>query len=257
MKNHFTTILNCRYKTPQDVADCVQRLGNQLMRKGSQGYDKFGAIPIIDAARAQANQFSQSYCLNTAITLMDVVLSANRNHEKQVKPHIERLRQGDYGKLTLSELKTLIAESVYHQFIWHHADEKKFLLLKELVDAFLSLPTPTGCTDYERLKSWAESASLSNRREDPIGRIRNFGIASFQHLRIAFGVPTVKPDKRVKQVLKIEFGARLNDEHAIAAVEEIAKYVEVEPILIDQIFVKYGSGYYKNRLDTSCSTAPC
>jgi uncharacterized protein (DUF2164 family) len=62
---------------------------------------------------------------------------------------------------------------------------------------------------------------------------------------MTFGVDTVKPDLRVKEVLDFEFNTkRLSDENAIKAVEQIAKIANLKTITIDQIFVKYGSGYY-------------
>ena len=80
--------------------------------------------------------------------------------------------------------------------------------------------------------------------KDYPGSIPNLGIATFQHLRLTFGIDTVKPDQRVREVLCNEFGANLSAKNAILAVEEIATITGKEVKMIDQIFVKYGSGYY-------------
>ncbi len=62
---------------------------------------------------------------------------------------------------------------------------------------------------------------------------------------MVFGVDTVKPDQRVKEVLDYEFGIqKLNDENAIKAVEQIATIANLKVITVDQIFVNYGAGYY-------------
>jgi hypothetical protein len=54
-----------------------------------------------------------------------------------------------------------------------------------------------------------------------------------------------KPDRRVKDVLKREFNLRLSDDKSILIVERMAEIEGVTPLLIDQIFVKYGSGHYR------------
>lgn len=89
---------------------------------------------------------------------------------------------------------------------------------------------------------------MSNYQNDKIGKIYNVAVATFQHLRMVFGVDTVKPDQRVKEVLSYEFGLpKLSDQKAIQAVEQIAKITNHKVITIDKILVKYGSGYYNQK----------
>ena len=59
-----------------------------------------------------------------------------------------------------------------------------------------------------------------------------------------FGINTSKPDQRVLEVFKNEFGVKLNQKNAILAIEKIADICKCNPLLIDQVFVNYGSGYY-------------
>ena len=95
---------------------------------------------------------------------------------------------------------------------------------------------------------WARNADVLNYEADVIGRIPNIGIATFQHLRMVFGIDTVKPDQRVKEVLVKEFELRkLSDKKAIKAAEQIASITKLKVITIDQIFVKYGSSYYNQK----------
>jgi hypothetical protein len=243
------SILNYRHKTPAEVAAMVRTLGDFPMRQSSHGFELYGSVPIIEAARCQAERFlSQQSYRNAAIALMDVVLAANRDYNKQVEPHVTRMRKA-WPQLTLAELKNWIDASDYVQFkdIWGHKDQKKFAVLGALVDAALALPTKPGWSDYDRLHAWAMNASLTDRLNDPLGRIRNVGVATFQHLRMTFGVDTVKPDQRVREVLDVEFGARLLPDLTVIAVEEIAKHSGMKVIEIDQIFVKYGSGYFAKK----------
>lgn len=98
------------------------------------------------------------------------------------------------------------------------------------------------------LISGGTAADLQNYKEDIIGSIPNVAIATFQHLRMVFGVDTVKPDQRVKEVLQYEFGLpKLPDKVAISIVEKIAAVLGLQVITVDQIFVKYGSSYYNQR----------
>ena len=107
--------------------------------------------------------------------------------------------------------------------------------------------------DFALLNSWAQNASLSNKNKDIIGSLPNIGIATYQHLKMVFGVETIKPDQRVKEVLDFEFGIeKLNDFNSILAVEQMAKIINLNVLTLDQIFVKYGSGYY-NKVNSKLS----
>ena len=100
-------------------------------------------------------------------------------------------------------------------------------------------------SDFDYLNKWAKNIDINNYKTDPIGKIPNVGIATIQHLRMIFGVNTIKPDQRVKQVLKFEFGIeKLSDLKVIIAMEQIAKITNLDVLFLDQMFVKYGSGYY-------------
>lgn len=35
---------------------------------------------------------------------------------------------------------------------------------------------------------------------DPVGKLQNVGVATFQHLRMTFGKDTMKPDQCVKEI---------------------------------------------------------
>ena len=95
------------------------------------------------------------------------------------------------------------------------------------------------------MNKWGATADLLNYKTDIIGSLPNVAIATFQHLRMVFGVDTIKPDQRVKEVLDFEFGlSRLSDVNTIKAVEQIAEISNFKVITIDQIFVQYGLSYY-------------
>lgn len=109
-------------------------------------------------------------------------------------------------------------------------------------------------TDYELMNNWAKNANIVTIKTDLIGKIPNIAVATFQHLRMSFGIDTVKPDQRVKEVLEYEFKIpKTNSINYILVIEQIAKISGFKVIEIDQIFVKFGSGYYNKtnqKLDT-------
>jgi len=226
------------------------------MRKSSHGFNDYGTMKIIDAAKEQAKRFLENENKeDVAIRVMSVVLGANRNWEKQVQPHLDRMKK-EFPKLTFKDLKNMLSEKDYVQFkeVWGHKDKKKYDVLTALIDRILTFENPNSALDdFGIMKKWAYDAKLSDRKEDRLGSIPNIGIATFQHLRMAFGVDTIKPDQRVKEVLDKEFDAKLSSEKAILAVEEIARITEHKIIEIDQIFVKYGSGYYKPASSEGCT----
>ena len=235
-----------KYKTAQEIKGIVKRLENSLMTKYSHGYENYGAIKIICAAKKQAENFKNEEGRNAAIIVVEVVLAANRNFKRQVGENIQKIRE-KYPSLTFEKLNRMLDKMDYKEFkeVWGHKDEKKYNTLKALVEEILKIKKNNPkLNDFETMKMWAEKSDRKNRKNDRLGCIPNVGLATFQHFKIAFGVDTVKPDKRVREVLSKEFGAKLSPEKAIDAVEEIAKITGYKVIEIDQIFVKYGSGYY-------------
>ncbi|MES2017763.1 MAG: hypothetical protein V4484_14830 [Pseudomonadota bacterium] len=49
--------------------------------------------------------------------------------------------------------------------------------------------------------------------------------------------------------MRREFNLRLSDEKSILVVERMAEIEKATPLLIDQIFVKFGSGHYSAHSD--------
>ena len=234
-------------KSDAQIKEIIERLGNALMAPKSHGYEKYVGKRIVEAAEEQMTELQDSQ-KNAAIAVMGVVLGANRDWQRQVAKHLVRMRADEAIKnITFRQLLDKLQATNYKDFksIWGHSDEKKFDTLKSLVEQILIFgAVHPELNDVALMKEWAGTAKLENRTNDLLGRLKNVGIATFQHLRMTFGVDTVKPDQRVKEVLKNEFGIRPSPEKAIFAVEEIARITGNRVYVIDQIFVKYGSGRY-------------
>ena len=223
------------------------------MKEGSHGYNDYKGLSILDASTKQLEKWTQ--VRNAAIAVLGVILGANRNWERAVQPNLEKIKSGPHKNMTFDALQNLIRTHDYVEFatIWGHKDAKKYETLSNLVSAILKLKEKNQkLSDYELMKNWADGAKIDKKNTDSIGSIKNIGLATFQHLRLTFGVDTVKPDQRVMDVLRREFenipalSCRLSPGQAITKVEEIAEITHRRVALIDQIFVKYGSGYYLN-----------
>lgn len=229
----------------------INRLGDHKLTATSHLYPFMGEIKIIDASKRHTQEFNSIALTKPAIGLIEVVLSANRSYVRHVQHHIIRLSSSD-----ISSFRDLInrierdGEQQFYSF-WGPKDPKKFRVLIDILQAIQNLKTqyPEAQNDYELMNCWASHIDLANYTEDIIGSIRNVAIATVQHLRMTFGVNTVKPDLRVKEVLRNEFNLGfLSDIKAIQAVEQISTISGLSALMLDQIFVNYGSGYY-NRVE--------
>lgn len=232
-----------------EIKNKITKLGQCLMRKNSHGF-KNSEEKILDAAKDQIKKLEAKK--NAAIAIIGIVLGANRKWETQVKCHIEKLKK-IHPNLTFNDLQIKFAEMDWKQFqqFWGHRDEKKYYALVNLVSQILEYSKKNpGINDLDLMKQWVREFDLemlhpkNSQYKNYPGSVPNLGIATFQHLRLTFGIDTVKPDQRVREVLCKEFGMKLSAKNAILAVEEIAEITGEKVKMIDQIFVKYGSGYY-------------
>jgi hypothetical protein len=242
-KNPFDII---KYKNKSEIISIVTDLGNMPLTKTSHDFKELVPIKIIDAAKMTSENYLKYGKERPALAIIEVILAAHRDFANAVKPHINRLEQE--GLTSLDELSEILNSKTRNEFFdyWGHHDNKKYETLTEVLKRIqlLKISNPEIKGDYAILNHWAKTANLK-LKEDVIGSIENIGVATFQHLRMSFGVDTVKPDQRVKEVLRYEFEInKLADLSAILAVEQIAEIMNMRVLMIDQIFVKYGSGYY-------------
>lgn len=238
--------------TKEKIIEKMNKLGEARLTPTSHLHHKYGEEKIIDAARKYSKEYSDSAGARPAVRLIEVVLAANRNYVKAVKPHVDRIEKTTDLK-TFDQLIDLVEKSKKEDFFyfWGHKDEKKYNVLKSILIKIETLRKkyPDSKDDFELMKNWAENVDLKNYENDIIGQIRNVALATIQHLRMTFGHDTVKPDQRVKEVLELEFNQpKLNNVNTVLAVEQIAKLSDLRTLEIDQVFVNYGAGYY-NRLE--------
>ncbi len=237
------------YKNENEISSIVENLGSQVLTKTSHTYSTYGQITILEAAKRSAINYSNRAKEKPAIIIIEIILAANRNYNKVVEPKIKNIEKNYPDLKSIEQLKNLMERKTEEEFFefWGHKDKKKYNTLLLVIERFKSLKEKYKdiYDDYEVIKKWAETANKLDVKNDIFGSIPNISIATFQHLRMNFGIDTVKPDQRVKEVLETEFNTgKINDLNGIIAVEQIASITKYKVIEIDQIFVKFGSGYY-------------
>ncbi len=235
--------------TKEKIVEILERIGKEPLTKTGHGFEIYGNISIKEAAEKSTSDYTNKYQTKPAIGILSVVLAANRNYNKVVEPNLRRIETEKPNLKTFDQLSVILKEKTQEEFytFWGHKDGKKYKTLKNILLAIEQLrekyPNVEG--DFALMNTWANDADLSNYNNDLIGKIPNIAIATFQHLRMVFGVDTVKPDQRVKEVLDYEFNLpRLSNINVIKAVEQIAEITNSRVITIDQILVKYGSSHY-------------
>lgn len=240
------------YISKEEILKKLEELGSKELTKTGHGFSTFGRIPIIQSAEKSTTSYSNKSKEKPAIRLIEVVLAANRNYNKVVEPNVKKIEEQQPNLKNFSELNELIENQSQNDFysFWGHKDEKKYRTLKNILNKIeqLKKDNPLISDDFTLMNNWGTKADLSGYKTDIIGAIPNVGIATFQHLRMVFGVDTIKPDQRVKEILDYEFGlGKLSDINTIKAVEQIAEIAESKVITIDQVFVQYGSSYYNQQ----------
>lgn len=232
------------------VKQILNRISQSNLKENSHLFPDYGAIKILDAAEdcLTNGKKEDSY---PAIIFLRVVLAANRNYNKHVRKNIERI-QTEYPQLkSFEELDNLINSMSTNDFykLWGHKNLRKYNVLKNLLKATETLRSKYQIEDdFSLMKTWAENVDIKKLRNDEIGKIKDVALATVQHLRMDFGIDTVKPDQRVIEVLEREFvHKQVSQKKAIQLVEELSRISGIKTRTIDLILVNYGSGYYDNR----------
>ncbi len=234
----------------ETIVRIIERLKSAKLTETWHGYSDYGNKTIGEIiTKIDIESYTQSTKESPAVKLIDIVLAANRNYNKHVEPNIKRIKK-EYPDLKhFSQLEKLLESRSKEEFfkIRGHRDHKKYQTLKDILSIIpiLKEKYPHAKDDYELIKNRAKDYDVSKHGEDIIWMIKNIGIATAQHIRMNFGIPTAKPDQRVQEVLNHEFWLKVNKIQAIKEIEKISQLTWISVFELDQMFVKYGSSYYK------------
>jgi len=201
------------YKNENEICSIVEELGSQVLTKTSHTYNTYGPITILEAAKKSAQKYSNKAKEKPAIVLIDIILAANRNYNKVVEPNIRKIEENHPELRSIEQLENLLNQKTKEEFFkfWGHKDLKKYNTLRSILEKIKELKKRYNeiSDDYDIINKWAQNANILEVKKDIIGLIPNISIATFQHLRMNFGVDTVKPDQRVKEVLETEFNTAI------------------------------------------------
>jgi hypothetical protein len=231
----------------------VREIGKKPLTRTSHAFSVYKKeIPIFKAATLFTKEYCKTAKSHPAIRLIEVVLAAHRNYNKHVFENFKRLMKDEVKTFDqLIEKKSRLSKTEFYSW-WGPRDQQKYKVLSAVLAKVPALRNryPSAKNDFHLMNSWAKDVDLNNLKKDIIGGIRNIGTAIVQHLRMVFGANTVKPDQRVKEVLMYEFDlGKVNDLAVIEQIEHISKVTGYSALLIDQVFVNFGSGYYTSKQD--------
>ncbi|MEM3694039.1 MAG: hypothetical protein QXI39_08495 [Candidatus Bathyarchaeia archaeon] len=119
--------------------------------------------------------------------------SIGLNYFTAVVPKVEEFSKNFVENGRLRNLKDLAKINIDElRKVWRN---KRSWVIAKNIASYLSTPNED---DKSALRTWARNASLERWKKDPIGRIKEVGLITFQYLRMMGGVDTVMPDKIVK-----------------------------------------------------------
>jgi hypothetical protein len=174
---------------------------------------------LVNALRQLSVRVSsdQAYARQPALRVIDCVLSLNRNYDRFVVPRLDRFQQNFPHICSVSdlasEIKVYASPSDFVRRTLNYNDEGRADTLANVVSWLVTISSNgSRATQLANLENWARNAPYD---EYKTLRIRGFGLAGLQYLRILFGANTTKPDLRIRQwVGKVV-------EHPVSAVEAL------------------------------------
>jgi hypothetical protein len=234
----------------EKVKQKLLRIANSNLKENSHLFRDYGPIPIKIASEHCIENVKKED-LYPAIILLRVVLAANRNYNRHVRKNLDRIKTNYPNLKSFKDLTRIVkskSQSEFYEF-WGHKNLRKYNVLINLLEAIELIRSRFNIEDdFELMNRWAHDVNINNLNEDEIGKIKDVALATVQHLRMDFGIDTVKPDQRVIEVLEREFVYKnVSQKKAIHLVEELSELSGISIRKIDMILVNYGSGYYDNR----------
>jgi len=117
------------------------------------------------------------------------------------------------------------------RYLWGYHHWRRAQELRGLVAYFRERRV----TDLAALKEWAATTTS----EDFIGHIKGLGTAVYHGLVMRLGVETVKPDVHILRFVAGAVGRPVNEPEAVAALEEVAKRLDLSPRTLDWSIWEY------------------
>jgi hypothetical protein len=160
-----------------------------------------------------------------ALRVIDCILSLNRAYDRFVVKRLDQFEHEHPNVQSVSDLDVLIATfpSPHHfmasTLAYNHQERANTLaaVVKWLVGRVGGAGSAR--EQSSKIEDWARSAEPTDYA--PL-RIRGFGLAAFQYLRMLFGANTTKPDIHICSFVKFHVGHGVSPSEALRLLERSA-----------------------------------
>ncbi len=189
-----------------------------------------------------------------AVKVIDCVLSLNRKYDTFVVPRLKTFMSNHPETQRVVELAKLMANyPTPHAFVkqelnYNHEDRVRTLdsvvkYLCTIIDGAKTLEE-----EKEELTQWAIESKPHGYRTL---RIKGFGIAGFQYLRMLFGADTTKPDVHIIRFLSDILNRRVSDIESLLLLEAASKREDLSVRAVDSYIWKRGARGQQDRTETN------
>ena len=189
-----------------------------------------------------------------AVKVIDCVLSLNRKYDTFVVPRLKTFMSNHPEIQRVVELAKLMANyPTPHTFVqqelnYNHEDRARTLdsvvkYLWTIIDGAKTLEQ-----EKEGLTQWAIESKPHGYQTL---RIKGFGIAGFQYLRMLFGADTTKPDVHIIRFLSDILNRRVSDIESLLLLEAASKREGLSVRAVDSYIWKRGARGRQDRTETN------
>lgn len=190
---------------------------------------------LVEGLRALAPSIQSSlqpeFFREPALKILDCVLSLNRNYRNFVEPRVIQFENAYLDIRSASDLQGMIRSYAspfeFMKLTLRYSHEERANILADVVD-WLVRDVTGGCggsLELAKLEAWAKDAQWGNAP-----RIKGFGVAGFQYLRMLFNAETVKPDVWIKRFVSAHVGRNVSDLKALELLEMAAPLAGVRSL---------------------------
>ncbi|MBM3331799.1 hypothetical protein FJY68_08115 [candidate division WOR-3 bacterium] len=171
---------------------------------------------------------------------LDAVLSIHRNYRRFVVPRVVRFRSEHPDMRLLGDMLSLydrLGPREFAHVVTQSRDTRRAELLHSVCARLRDIASgcPTIEEEKKAIRDWMTRAGA-------IGYltfgVKGIGLATFQYLRMLFGVSTVKPDVHIKRFVGVSLGRPIRDLDAIGLIEAVASRIGTEPTSLDHALWK-------------------
>ena len=165
----------------------------------------------------------------SAVKVIDCVLSLNRNYDHFVVPRLKKFKQEHANVVEVCDLRgfvdTFPTPFDFLADTLQYRHEARAQTLSGVIDYLLKIrESKNGISEEEAYREWA----IEKGPEDYLTvKVKGFGLAGFQYLRMLFGASTTKPDMHIRGFVRQAINREVGDYEALSLLESSSKQVGI------------------------------